>query len=55
MYKRQAYTYLPHSVGAFLSPDQILAVMQRAGWKDVWYRRLMLGTVAVHVGVRAGA
>jgi len=53
--QRTAYTYLPHSVGAFLSPDQILVVMQRAGWQDVWYRRLLLGTVAVHVGVRAGA
>jgi demethylmenaquinone methyltransferase / 2-methoxy-6-polyprenyl-1,4-benzoquinol methylase len=52
--QRTAYTYLPHSVGAFLSPDEILVVMQRAGWKDVWYRRLMLGTVAVHVGVRDG-
>ncbi|RPI51219.1 MAG: ubiquinone/menaquinone biosynthesis methyltransferase [Chloroflexi bacterium] len=52
--QRTAYTYLPHSVAAFLSPDQILVVMQRAGWQDVWYRRLMLGTVAVHVGVRGG-
>jgi demethylmenaquinone methyltransferase/2-methoxy-6-polyprenyl-1,4-benzoquinol methylase len=51
---RTAYTYLPHSVAAFLTPDQIVTVMQNTGWQDVRYRRLMLGTVAVHVGVRAG-
>lgn len=51
--QRSAYTYLPHSVTAFLTPDQLAAVMQRTGWREVRYRRLMLGTVAVHVGVRA--
>jgi demethylmenaquinone methyltransferase / 2-methoxy-6-polyprenyl-1,4-benzoquinol methylase len=53
--QRTAYTYLPHSLTAFLSPEQIVAVMEDTGWQDVCYRRLMLGTVAVHVGVRAGA
>lgn len=48
-----AYTYLPHSVGAFLSPDQIVDVMNRTGWRQARYRRLMLGTVAVHIGERA--
>lgn len=48
-----AYTYLPHSLTAFLTPDQIAAVMRQVGWRDVRYKRLMLGTVAVHVGVRA--
>ena len=52
---RTAYTYLPHSVAAFLSPDQIVDVMHSTGWQDVRYRRLMMGTVAVHVGVRAAA
>jgi demethylmenaquinone methyltransferase/2-methoxy-6-polyprenyl-1,4-benzoquinol methylase len=47
-----AYTYLPHSLTAFLTPDEIATVMRRTGWRDVDYRRLMLGTVAVHVGVR---
>jgi demethylmenaquinone methyltransferase/2-methoxy-6-polyprenyl-1,4-benzoquinol methylase len=48
-----AYTYLPHSLTAFLTPDQIAAVMRRTGWRDVHYRRLMLGTVAVHTATRA--
>jgi demethylmenaquinone methyltransferase/2-methoxy-6-polyprenyl-1,4-benzoquinol methylase len=50
--QRAAYTYLPHSLTDFLTPDEIAEVMQRAGWCDVRYRRLMFGTVAVHVGVR---
>jgi demethylmenaquinone methyltransferase / 2-methoxy-6-polyprenyl-1,4-benzoquinol methylase len=48
-----AYTYLPHSLTAFLTPDEIAEVMRGTGWQQVGYRRLMLGTVAVHVGIRA--
>jgi demethylmenaquinone methyltransferase/2-methoxy-6-polyprenyl-1,4-benzoquinol methylase len=50
--QRAAYTYLPHSLTGFLTPDEIVAVMCRTGWVDVSYRRMMLGTVAVHVGTR---
>ncbi|MGD2205822.1 MAG: ubiquinone/menaquinone biosynthesis methyltransferase [Anaerolineae bacterium] len=50
--ERAAYTYLPHSLTDFLTPEEIAQVMRRTGWHDVHYRRLMLGTVAVHVGVR---
>jgi demethylmenaquinone methyltransferase/2-methoxy-6-polyprenyl-1,4-benzoquinol methylase len=47
-----AYAYLPHSLTAFLTPDEIADVMSQTGWRDVRYKRLMLGTVAVHVGIR---
>jgi demethylmenaquinone methyltransferase/2-methoxy-6-polyprenyl-1,4-benzoquinol methylase len=47
-----AYTYLPHSLTAFLTPPELAEVMRQTGWRDVRYRRLMLGTVAVHAGVR---
>ena len=50
--QRSAYTYLPHSLSAFLNPDEIAAVMSGTGWREVSYKRLMLGTVAVHVGTR---
>jgi demethylmenaquinone methyltransferase/2-methoxy-6-polyprenyl-1,4-benzoquinol methylase len=50
--QRSAYTYLPHSLSAFLNPDQIASVMTETGWREVSYRRLMLGTVAVHTGIR---
>jgi demethylmenaquinone methyltransferase/2-methoxy-6-polyprenyl-1,4-benzoquinol methylase len=51
--QRSAYTYLPHSLTAFLTPDEIADVMRRTGWREVSYKRFMLGTVAVHVGVRS--
>ncbi len=51
--QRSAYTYLPHSLTGFLTPDEIVGVMRQTGWRDVGYRRLMLGTVAVHSGTRA--
>lgn len=47
-----AYTYLPHSLTAFLTPDEIVAVIGQTGWRDVGYRRVMLGTAAVHTAVR---
>jgi demethylmenaquinone methyltransferase/2-methoxy-6-polyprenyl-1,4-benzoquinol methylase len=50
--KRSAYTYLPHSLTAFPAPTEIAAIMRDAGWGDVTFRRLTLGTVAVHTGVR---
>jgi demethylmenaquinone methyltransferase/2-methoxy-6-polyprenyl-1,4-benzoquinol methylase len=50
--QRLAYTYLPHSLTTFLTPDEIATVMGQTGWHDVSYRRLMLGTVVLHVGVR---
>jgi demethylmenaquinone methyltransferase/2-methoxy-6-polyprenyl-1,4-benzoquinol methylase len=50
--QRSAYTYLPHSLTAFLTPDEVVKVMRSAGWSDAGYRRLMLGTVAVHTATR---
>ncbi|MFC2031666.1 ubiquinone/menaquinone biosynthesis methyltransferase [Chloroflexota bacterium] len=52
--QRSAYTYLPHSLTAFLTPHEIAQVMAQTGWSEVSYRRMMLGTVAVHEGVRDG-
>lgn len=51
--QRVAYTYLPHSLTGFASPEEIAEIMRSRGWQGVRYRRLMLGTVAVHVGTRA--
>jgi demethylmenaquinone methyltransferase/2-methoxy-6-polyprenyl-1,4-benzoquinol methylase len=49
---RSAYTYLPQSADEFLFPEELAELMRQAGWREVRYRRLMLGTVAVHVGVK---
>ena len=48
--QRDAYTYLPQSVSEFLTPDELKAIMEQAGLRDVTYQRLMLSTVAIHVG-----
>lgn len=45
-----AYQYLPRSAEAFLRPDELKAEMEAVGLDDVYYRLLMLGTVALHVG-----
>jgi demethylmenaquinone methyltransferase/2-methoxy-6-polyprenyl-1,4-benzoquinol methylase len=50
--EKEAYTYLPQSLTEFLTPDEIVTVMRDNGWSEVHYRRMMLGTVAVHVGIR---
>ena len=48
---RAAYTYLPESVERFASPPGLAEAMRRAGLRDVSYRRVGLGTIALHVGV----
>ncbi len=48
-----AYTYLPNSLTEFLTADKLAEAMRSVGLQQVCYRRLMLGTVALHVGVKA--
>jgi demethylmenaquinone methyltransferase/2-methoxy-6-polyprenyl-1,4-benzoquinol methylase len=48
---RAAYTYLPRSVERFVTPPQLATLMTRAGLRGVHYRRLGLGTIALHVGI----
>jgi demethylmenaquinone methyltransferase/2-methoxy-6-polyprenyl-1,4-benzoquinol methylase len=50
-----AYTYLPDSTAGFLSAEALAERMRAAGFQDVRYRRLMLGTMAVHVGFKPSA
>ena len=48
---RAAYAYLPDSVDRFVSPQGLADLMRRTGFVDVHYRRLGIGTIALHVGV----
>ena len=50
--QREAYTYLPESVVAFPRPQELKAIMESAGLRDVQYRLAMLGTVAIHWGTK---
>jgi demethylmenaquinone methyltransferase/2-methoxy-6-polyprenyl-1,4-benzoquinol methylase len=47
-----AYTYLPESTEGFKTPDQLAQVMREAGLERVTHRTFMVGTIAVHTGVR---
>ena len=48
----EAYRYLPASVDGFVNAEELKAIMESVGLRGVGYQRMMLGTVAVHVGVR---
>lgn len=48
----RAYTYLPHSTVDFPAPDALQRMMELAGLRNVFYTAQMLGTVAIHVGMK---
>jgi len=45
---RPAYTYLPQSVDRFLTPAELARLMTKVGLREVGWRRLGLGTIALH-------
>ena len=50
----EAYTYLPSSVRRFPDAEGLAGEMRAAGLRDVSYRLLAGGIVAIHVGVAGG-
>jgi demethylmenaquinone methyltransferase / 2-methoxy-6-polyprenyl-1,4-benzoquinol methylase len=48
----KAYTYLPASVRRFPGPDDLSALLDAAGFREVRYRLLGGGSVALHTAVR---
>jgi demethylmenaquinone methyltransferase/2-methoxy-6-polyprenyl-1,4-benzoquinol methylase len=51
--RRAAYAYLPSSLEGFPAPEEIAATMRRVGLMDVTFKRLALGSVALHSGTVA--
>ncbi len=47
-----AYVYLPVSIQTFPDAERLAQRLAAAGWRQVRYRNLALGAVAVHVGER---
>ncbi len=47
-----AYTYLPQSSKAFMEPEALAEAFRVAGLRLVRFKRLMFGTIAIHVGVK---
>lgn len=48
---RGAYEYLPDSVSKFPDQDELAALMEPAGFRDVKYSNLTGGIAAVHIGI----
>lgn len=48
----EAYTYLPETTESFLSAEQLAAHMEESGLKQVAFKRLMFGTIAIHWGMK---
>ena len=48
----EAYAWLPQSVDQFPSAEQLAGQIESAGFRDVEFRRLGLGAVAIHVARR---
>jgi demethylmenaquinone methyltransferase/2-methoxy-6-polyprenyl-1,4-benzoquinol methylase len=49
-----AYRYLPHSTVDFPAPEELRRTMELAGLSNVFFRELMMGAVAIHVGTKLG-
>ena len=50
-----AYTYLPSSMGKFPPPEELAAIMRRAGLSNVRWKQLTRGAAAVHAGTKPPA
>lgn len=48
---REAYSYLPQSVDRFVTPGELVTLMEKVGLRGVSYKRLGLGTVTIHTGI----
>ena len=52
--ERQAYAYLPHSVGHFPQGQAFVDLLDEAGFAETGHTPLTLGIAAVYKGVKAG-
>lgn len=50
--EREAYVYLPDSSTRFPSPPRLAEIMENAGLRNVHFRKLGFGAVAVHWGTK---
>ena len=50
---REAYGYLPASIVAFSTPEEVNEIMESAGLCNIEIHRLTLGIAAVHIATRS--
>ncbi|HEX2981647.1 MAG TPA: ubiquinone/menaquinone biosynthesis methyltransferase [Anaerolineaceae bacterium] len=48
--QRDAYTYLPQSTQHFLRAEELAARLAAVGFREVGFKRVMFGTIAMHWG-----
>jgi demethylmenaquinone methyltransferase/2-methoxy-6-polyprenyl-1,4-benzoquinol methylase len=46
---RQAYTHLPESIRLFPLPDELIGILKKIGFSDVFYHRLSNGIAVIHL------
>ncbi|MCK4777871.1 MAG: bifunctional demethylmenaquinone methyltransferase/2-methoxy-6-polyprenyl-1,4-benzoquinol methylase UbiE [Actinomycetia bacterium] len=46
----EAYSYLPASIRSFPNQEELKITIEKCGFKDVFYKNLSCGIVALHVG-----
>jgi demethylmenaquinone methyltransferase/2-methoxy-6-polyprenyl-1,4-benzoquinol methylase len=51
--RREAYTYLPQSIQAFLSREELARIMEKVGLCGIEVHDLNFGSVCVHIGTKA--
>jgi len=47
-----AYAYLPRSVARFFHPNEFVSLLEHAGYRQVRFHLMTLGSVALHLAVR---
>ncbi len=52
---REAYSYLPHSVAIFITPEELRVRLEDAGLNHAAFETLMCGTIAIHSGTKIHA
>jgi demethylmenaquinone methyltransferase/2-methoxy-6-polyprenyl-1,4-benzoquinol methylase len=50
---RDAYRYLPETTEGFVTAEEMASRMEKTGFLKVGFQRLMLGTIAIHWGMKA--
>jgi demethylmenaquinone methyltransferase/2-methoxy-6-polyprenyl-1,4-benzoquinol methylase len=51
--RREAYKYLPESIRAFHSREELAGMMETAGLRDIRFYDLNFGSVCIHIGSKA--
>jgi len=49
---KEAYDYLASSIAAFYEPEELVTMMQRAGFAKSTFRPLTMGIVTLYVGLK---